>query len=140
MEVNVNWLAVVLAGLSSMVVGSIWYAKPVFGTTWAKLAKLDDKTMAKGAGRALSIALLMSFLTAFVLAHVAVLSKEFFGTSELSAALNSAFWLWLGISTTTVVVHDVFEHRPARLTFLTIGNQFFTLMAMGLIIGLVGGF
>ena len=41
MEVQVNYLAVVLAMLSSLVVGSIWYAQKVFGNTWAKLAKID---------------------------------------------------------------------------------------------------
>ena len=33
MDVEVNYLAVLLAAASSMVVGSIWYAKPVFGNT-----------------------------------------------------------------------------------------------------------
>ena len=31
MNVDINYLAVVLAALSSFVVGMIWYAKPVFG-------------------------------------------------------------------------------------------------------------
>lgn len=140
MDVEINWLAVMLAGLSSMIVGSIWYAKPVFGTLWAKLAKLDEKTMAKGAGRAIAIAVVMSLLMAYILAHVSALSRAYFEVSTLAASLQTAFWLWLGISLTTVVVHDVFEKRPLRLTFLTVGNQFFTMMLMGLIIGLLGGF
>jgi uncharacterized membrane protein len=142
MEVEINWIAVGLATLSSMVVGSIWYAKPVFGALWMRLAKLDEKKMeaAKDMPRIMSIALVMSFLAAFVIAHVSDISKEFFEVPALSAALLSALWLWLGISVTTVVVHDIFERRPVKLSLLTIGNQFFTLMAMGLIIGLFGGF
>lgn len=140
MEVDINWLAVLLAGLSSLVVGSIYYAKPIFGNTWIKLAKLDEKKMAEHTVRPIVIATLMAFLAAFVIAHVAAISKEFFGSSELSAGLSSAFWLWLGVSATTVVTHDVFENRPFQLTFLTVAHQFFALMAMGLIIGLLGGF
>ena len=41
MDVSVNYLAVFLAAASSMVVGSVWYAKSTFGETWAKLAKVD---------------------------------------------------------------------------------------------------
>lgn len=142
MGIDINWLAVVLAGLSSMLVGSIWYAKGVFGTTWAKLAKLDldgEKTK-KSAPRALAIAMVMSLLLAFVIAHVAALSRSYFGVSPLEAGLSTAFWLWLGVSVTTVVVHDVFEQRPVKMTLLTVGNQLVTIMVMGLIIGLFGGF
>jgi hypothetical protein len=140
MEVDVNWLAVVLAGLSSMVVGSIWYAKPVFGGMWARMVKLDEKKIEGGSSKAIAIALVMSLLTAFVLAHVSAISRPFYEVSELSAALTTAFWLWLGISMTTIVIHDVFEQRPVKLTFLNVAHQFFMFMAMGLIIGLFGGY
>lgn len=90
--------------------------------------------------RIMGLTVVMAFLEAFVIAHVADISKEFFNTSSLSAGLQSAFWLWLGISMTTVLVHDLFERRPTKLTLLTVGNQFVTLMIMGLIIGLLGGF
>jgi uncharacterized protein DUF1761 len=144
MSVDINWLAVALATLSSMLVGSIWYAKPVFGKLWIKLAKLDEKKMEQNASkdmpRIMALALAMSFLAAFVIAHVAAISKVFYDVSTLEAGLTTAFWLWIGISVTTVVVHDIFEQRPTKLTLLTVGNQFFTLMAMGLIIGLLGGF
>lgn len=139
-DVYVNWLAVGLAGLSSLIVGSIWYAKPIYGSLWLKLAKLDEKKLAKRGARPFVIAVAMSFVMAYVLAHVAALSAAFFETSALSAALSTAFWLWLGISLTTVAVHDIFEGRPWKLTFVTAGYQFFLLLAMGLVIGLIGGF
>ena len=139
MEVDVNWLAVILAGLSSLIVGSVFYAKPVFGNTWMKLAKLDGKKMGSGAS-SIALALVMSLITAFIIAHVAAISRPFYEVSALSAALTTAFWLWIGVSLTTVVIHDSFEHRPKALTFLTVAYQFFAMMAMGLIIGLFGGF
>lgn len=140
MGVELNWWAVLLATASSMVVGSVWYAKSVFGSTWAKLAKLDEKKLSEGSPKALGIAVVMSFLLALVLAHMAAISKEYFGVTSLEAGLLTAFWLWLGVSMTTVVVHDSFEHRPIKLTLLTVGNQLVTMLAMGLIIGGLGGF
>ncbi len=38
MSVEVNWLAVALATVSTMAVGSIWYTPKVFGNTWIRLA------------------------------------------------------------------------------------------------------
>ncbi|MCB9823115.1 DUF1761 family protein, partial [Candidatus Nomurabacteria bacterium] len=36
-NVDVNYVAVLLAALSSFAVGMVWYAKPVFGAKWMKM-------------------------------------------------------------------------------------------------------
>lgn len=138
MEVEVNYLAVVAAMLSTMVVGSIWYARSVFGNTWIKLAKID---MAKNKGNVLkpiAITAVVSLITAYVLAHVTYLSNQFFGNSFLQDALATAFWMWLGFVAARFITHDAFEGRPSQLTLLNISNEFVTLMVMGLVIGLIG--
>jgi|GEM_PF-696836 len=114
MDVQINMWAVLLATVASMVVGSVWYAKPVFGKTWAKLAKLDDKQMQKGAGKAMLQAVVAGFLTAYVLAHVAYLSNSLFQDSFMQNAVQTAFWLWLGISATTIVTHNAFELKTTQ--------------------------
>lgn len=135
MDVEVNWLAVVLATASSMVVGMIWYAKPIFGNQWAKLVKLDPKKMGEGSTMAISITIVVSFLTAYVLAHVTYLSNQFFQNSFMQDALSTAFWLWLGLTAARMITHDVFERRPFKLTFMNITHEFVTLMVMGFFIG-----
>lgn len=137
MDVQISWLAVLLAVVAKMVVGMVWYSRSVFGDKWAKLVRLSDKDMQEGSTRAIVKALLAGVLTAYVLAHVAYLSNAFFGNSFLQDSLTTAFWLWLGISAATVVTHDAFEQRPKALTVLTLANEFVTLMAMGLVIGIV---
>lgn len=136
-DVQVNYLAVVLAMASSMVVGAVWYAKSVFGTEWAKLVKLDDKKMVAGAPKAMGITVVVSLVTAYVLAHVAFLSNQFFGNSFLQDALMTAFWLWLGLTAARIITHDVFEQRATKLTVLAVSHEFVTLMVMGLVIGLL---
>ncbi len=136
MEVEVNWLAVVLATLSTMVIGSIWYMPKVFGNAWMRLARIDKNNMAN-ATRAILITLVVSFITAYVLAHVTYLSNHFFQNSFLQDALTTAFWLWLGLVAARIITHDVFENRPTKLTLLTVSHEFVTLMVMGLIIGLL---
>lgn len=138
MEVQVNFVAVGLATLSSFVVGGIWYAKPVFGNTWAKLVKLDDAKMKAGAAKAFAKTAVMSFLTAYVLAHVTYLSNSFYTeNSFLVNALMTGFWVWLGFQATAIMVHDAFEQRATKLTIMNIGNQLFTIMAMALVIGML---
>lgn len=134
-NVDVNYLAVFLAAVSSMVVGSIWYAKGVMGTQWMKLVKLDDTGMKKGATKALSLAFVCSLVTAYVLAHVAFLSNAFFGNSFMQDALTTAFWLWLGLTATRMVTHDLFERRPTKLTMMNVTHELVTLLVMAGIIG-----
>ncbi|MCA9343186.1 DUF1761 domain-containing protein [Candidatus Saccharibacteria bacterium] len=135
MDVQINWLAVVLATVSSMLVGAIWYAKPVFGKNWQKLVKLDDKKMQKGAAKAMGITVIVSLVTAFVLAHLTYLSYSFYDTSFMSAALTTAFWVWLGFTAARMITHDAFEQRNAKLTVMNVVHELVTILVMGLVIG-----
>lgn len=139
MNVEVNWLAVVLAALSTMVVGFIWYAKGVFGDLWIKLAKIDEKKMAaQNTATPIVVTLLVSFLSAYVLAHVAYLSNQFFHNSFLWDAMATAFWVWAGFTAARFITHDAFEGRPVKLTILNISHEFVTFMVMGIVIGAMG--
>mgnify|MGYP001103519770 CR=1 FL=1 len=137
MDVDVNWLAVVLATASSMVVGSIWYAPSVFGNAWMKLAKVDRKKAEARGMTPIWITLAVSFVTAYVLAHVAYIANAFFDNSFLRDSLNTAFWLWLGLTAARFITHDAFEGRPAKLTIMNIGHELVTLLVMALVIGVM---
>ncbi|HSW37637.1 MAG TPA: DUF1761 domain-containing protein [Candidatus Saccharimonadales bacterium] len=137
MNVEIHWLGVFLAAVSSMAVGSIWYAKGVFGAKWQNLVGLKDEQMKKGAAKALAWTFVMSLLTAYILAHFVELSHSFYHYSYVQTGLTTAFWAWLGLVFTRVVTHDLFEQRKMALTTLTISNELVTLLAMGLVIGLV---
>lgn len=138
MDVAVNYLAVVLAMVSSMVVGSIWYAKGVLGDAWIKLAKVDMSKAKTSAATPLVVTAIVSLITAYVLAHVAFLSNSFFQNSFLQDTLTTAFWMWAGFTAARIITHDAFEGRPAKLTLINVAHEFVTLMVMGLIIGFMG--
>ena len=137
MDVEINIWAVALAMVSSMVVGSIWYAKPVFGKMWAKWAKVDLKKNSS-AMAPIIVTAVVSLITAYVLAHVTYLSNQFFDYSFLESALTTAFWVWLGFTAARMITHDAFEGRPYKLTILNIAHEFVTIMVMGLVIGTMG--
>lgn len=138
MDVQVNFLAVVLAMLSSMVVGSIWYARGVFGNMWIKLAKVDMSGERRDVWKPILTTAVVSLITAYVLAHVAYLSNQFFKNSFLQDTVATALWLWLGFTAARFVTHDAFEGRPAKLTVLNCAHELVTLLLMGLIIGALG--
>jgi hypothetical protein len=138
MDVHVNLWGVLAAVASSMVVGSIWYAPAVFGKAWMKLAKIDMSVDRGSVAKPILITVVISFITAYVLAHVAYLSNQFFHHSFLQDSLSTAFWVWLGFTAARFITHDAFEGRPAKLTLINVACEFVTLMVMGLLIGLIG--
>lgn len=140
MEVQVNYLAVVLAAASSYVVGMVVYSKALFGGQWQKMVGLDDKKIKEGMGSAMALSAIPALLTAFVLAHLVYLSNYFYssdGTSWMMTALQTAFWVWLGIAAAGIVRQNAFEQRRKKLSAINAVAALAALLVMALIIGLL---
>ncbi len=136
MDVEVNYVAVLLAAFSSMFIGYIWYNPKVFGAKWLKLAKLDPKKT--NTALAMGSAALASLVMAYVLAHVSYLSYSFFQDSFFMDTIMTTFWMWAGFQVFRVFQRDQFNQRPLQESLIHIGNDFVTIFAMGIIIGLMG--
>ena len=135
---EINWLAVVLATISSMIVGAVWYAKPVFGRTWMRLSGISEEDTQRGAALALIITFVVSFFTAAVLAGSAAIAQHFYeGNFFLNAVLTSII-LWIGFTASRMLTHDLFDRRPSSLTTLNLAHELVTIVVMGLIIGAFG--
>ena len=132
---EVNYLAVALATLSSMVVGSIWYTPKVFGNAWMRLAEVTPSGRAADAVRPIVLTLVVSFITAWALAGATFLSREFSGGGFLGNALWTGVILWGGFPAARFITHDAFEGRPARLTVMNCVHELVTIVVMSLVIG-----
>ncbi len=132
---EINYWAVTLAMLSSMVVGSIWYTPKVFGTKWAELAKVDMDRPGASAWLPILVTVLVSFVTAWVLAGATTLAWHFYEGSYLVASLLTAIILWAGLTAARFITHDAFEGRPTNLTVMNIAHELVTVVVMAVIIG-----
>ncbi|MEO7172170.1 DUF1761 domain-containing protein [Flavobacterium sp.] len=70
---NINFLALLLAALSTLVVGFIWYNPKVFGNIWMREAGLKEEDM-KGANmiKIFGLSIVYAFLISFVLQMVVI--------------------------------------------------------------------
>ena len=132
---EINYIAVVLATLSSMVVGAIWYTPKVFGTRWASLAKVDMDRPGASATVAIIVTLFVSFVTAWVLAGATAIAWHFYGGSWLWGSVVTGVTLWAGFTAARFITHDAFEGRPTALTTMNIAHELVTVLVMALIIG-----
>ena len=135
MNPEINYLAVVAATLSSMIVGSIWYTPKVFGNYWMEKAGVTPSGNAKDAVRPILITVVVSFITAWVLAGAIYISFDFYGGSFFVNALVTGIILWAGLTAARFITHDAFDGRPTGLTVLNISHELVTIVIMVIIIG-----
>ncbi len=45
---ELNWVGILLCGISSMVLGALWYSPLLFGKSWQRGAGLTDEELARG--------------------------------------------------------------------------------------------
>jgi len=138
MNTDVNWIAILLATISTMIVGSIWYG-PLFGKVWMKLAKVNrDPNMTSGQMALMYIkAFLGSAITAIVLAYAVAVFHKSSSDNYLLDAVFVAVVLWAGFTAARIFMHDLFEGRRKKLTLLSLSNELVTIVVMAVIIGLL---
>jgi hypothetical protein len=135
MDLDINYWAVLLATASSMVVGSVWYARKVFGARWATLARVDLDRPGASAVLPIVATVIVSFVTAWVLAAASTLVWQSAGGSYLWGALTAGVVMWAGFTAARFITHDAFEGRPSSLTTLNIAHELVTVVVMAVIIG-----
>ena len=66
---QVNYLAIVAAGIAAFVLGGLWYSPALFGRAWQREVGLSDDALKQGnMARIFGVALVLSLVAAFVFA------------------------------------------------------------------------
>lgn len=136
--VDVNYLAVLVAGVVNIIIGFLWYG-PVFGKKWMAMmgmgqADIDAGKAKGGMGKSYFIAFVGSLVTAYVLAYIITISRIAGISSGVSGGLSSAFWVWLGFFATSVLASVLREKRTWSLYFLNVFYHLVNLLVMGAIL------
>jgi len=123
----INWLAVLVAAIIRMAVGTAWYSPPLLLKPWQALTGITPEKMRAGLGRAMVVDAVASLLMAFALANIVVGANI---TDWLNGAL-AGFWVWLGFQATLLVTLWGYENRSLKLIAINLGNNLIALALMG---------
>lgn len=128
---NINWLAVLVAGLSAFVVGGIWYSPSLFGNAWMIDSNLDEASIKQGnKGKIFGATAIFSLLMA---ANLGMFLSD--AKTDLQWGITAGFltgiWTFCAIA-----IHSLFELKSWRHIFINGGYSLVSLMLMGAIIGL----
>jgi Protein of unknown function (DUF1761) len=129
---EVNWIAVALCGVSSLVIGGLWYSPVLFARQWQSAAGLSDE-QAQGGNMA------MIFGGAFLLSLIAAAVFAMFLGPDMSvgAATAAGFAAGLCWVAASYGINYLFERRPLRLWLINGGYHVLQFTTFGLILGLM---
>ncbi|WP_372948290.1 DUF1761 domain-containing protein [Mariniphaga sp.] len=128
---SINYLAVIVAALSSFIVGWIWYG-PLFGKTWMKLHGFTEEEL-KDSSMSMPVIMVVNYI-ATALAALAIamfIGPEATAGFGIFAGLMIAIF-WIGTSRLNDVLY---EKKPWGLFFINVGYNTVIYVIMGAILG-----
>lgn len=129
-SVPINYVAVLVAAVASMIIGALWYG-PLFGKTWMRLSGMSSEMMMtpekkQQARRGYLISFVGLLVMAYVLAHLVNLLF----VVDLSGAWELSFWLWLGLFVPSQLSPVLWEGKPVKVYFINVFHYLVSLYAM----------
>lgn len=134
---EINWLAAGLAFLAGMAVAFVWYQKGPLARAWEELTGVTPERSRPARKRNMVQLVLAVALTAVGLTAGIAAVTDTLGDGSVGLALAVGLAAWLTLSATTLLQHNAFELKPAKLTAINAGYQLALFLAMSLVIGLV---
>ncbi len=130
-NMTLNHLAVIVAALSTFLLGGLWYSPVIFGKAWQKESQLSDEqlksaNMGKVFGLSFIFSLIMAYNLAFFLNDPSVDLKM----GALYGFLTGFGWVLMAIG-----VISMFEQKSWRYILINGGYMTVAFTIMGAIIG-----
>lgn len=127
---EVSWIAVLLCGLATLLIGGLWYSPLLFAAVWQREAGVSNEALRSGS-------MPVRFGGAFVLGILAgAVFALFIGTEmtivQATAAGAAAGIAWVAAS---FGVNYLFERRSLRLWLINGGYHAVQFTAFGAIVG-----
>ena len=128
--IQVNYIAVLAAGVSAMVVGSVWYG-PLFGKTWIKLTGISKSDMnTSEMPKQYGLMFLGALVEAYVLSHFI----HYAGAVGPILGAKTGLYAAVGFVGASSLGNYIFAKRPMNLFYIDAGYALVNLMIMGAII------
>jgi hypothetical protein len=132
---SINWLAVVVCVLVSMVSGSLWYNPKTFFPTWWKVVGKSEQPGMQNMGMTWALTILSSFVQAVAMAFMVPAMGSLMGGTTLVSGAMTGFMLWLGFVAPTYLVNKLFAGHGLKIWAIEVGNHLVNFLLFGAILG-----
>ena len=127
---SINWLAVVVCVVVSMVSGFVWYhPKLFFPAWWAGLGKSGEP------GNPDPMIWVFTIIAAIIQAVAVALMVNLMGSITAASGALAGFMLWLGFIAPTNLVNKLFAGHSLKVWAIEAGNHLVNFLLFGAILG-----
>jgi hypothetical protein len=133
---GINFWAVLVAAVASMVIGSIWFG-PMFGKMYISLMGMDKQSPEEQAKmkKGMTLTYVWQFIASIVMFYVLAWFMVHVGKTDVMGGVKTSLWAWLGFIV-TMKLGDALWGGKIKLFWLGAGNSLITMVVGGIILGL----
>ncbi len=138
MEMQVNYLAILVCSILAMVIGALWYG-PIFGKKWLEVvgATTEDlekrKEMQKGAFKLYVVQFILTLFQVWVLAYYIEGWKD-------ASGLENALWIWSAFVIPVIAGTAMWNNDSAKIAWARFliqgGYQLVIFVVFGIVLGI----
>jgi dipeptide/tripeptide permease len=144
MNIEVNYTAVLIAAVVSMIAGAVWYA--LFNKLLQKIRPLSDEEQLefkKQMKVTFGVGFLLTLVMSEVLFHFVAMTEMLAHLGLVQSALATVFFIYVGFVMPVQANHIIYGNygklsKKMKLFAINTGGQLVSLIAMGITIGLMG--
>lgn len=127
---SINWLAVIVCVVVSMVSGGLWYSpKTFFPAWWAVVGKGEQPGMEN-----MTMTWALTVLSSLVQVVAMAFLIKALGSTTAGAGALTGFMLWLGLIAPTNLVNKLFAGHGLKIWAIEAGNHLVNFLLFGAIL------
>ncbi len=126
-------LPILAAGISSVIIGFVWYHPSVFGSAWMRMSGVTPE-MADRAKKKMPLMAFFGLLASMVVAYVMSYFAIAWGVFDWIGAVELGFWCWAGFTAPVLLGSVLWEMKPIKLYIINTLYWLVTFVVMALIL------
>lgn len=130
-NIYINYWAVLVAAISTFILGGLWYSPMLFGKAWMKENGFIDEDLKKHSP-------LLKFGTSLILSLIMALNLAVFlgdSKTDLAWGITAGSLAGIGWVATSIGIIGVFENKSWRYILINAGYKTVAFIIMGAILG-----
>ncbi len=132
---ELNYLAILVAGLAKFIIGGLWFSPLLFVKPWLAEMKFTEEVMAKAKAKGMAATLVPTFLMGLVQVFVLAIVLKAMKTDCFACAAGTGLMLGVGFAAVPAATNALFEQRSAKLVLITAGHDVTAIVVASLVLG-----
>lgn len=133
-NVDIDYFSVLIAGISGMVIGALWYSPVLFGKIWMKLSGMDSAKINSVKKIGMGLTYFLAFIGSLIMACVLVHFMAYMVIDNFVDTVQLVFWSWIGFIAPVTLSVVLWEGKSWKLWFLNNSYYLISLIVMSVVL------